>query len=129
MQNMLKELDANQLLEISLSPRTKTACATCAPLSCKGWESIPSGFSTELLDPVGTLRIEGAQECWDEYHPKGTNQWSSDAPISPKHYPYNRSDVFECTSCKRKFLRYTEYGGYYLDERVRELSSEFIVES
>jgi hypothetical protein len=124
---MLKELNTNQLLEIALSPPTKPACDTCAPLSCKGWESIPSGFNSESLIPIGTLRIEGTQECWDEHHPNGTNQWSSDAPISPKHYPYNRSDVCECKSCKKRFLRYTEYGGYYFDERIRELNPKLIV--
>jgi hypothetical protein len=124
---MLKELNTNQLLEIARSVATKANCEQCLPLSCKGWESIPSGFDPELLTPIGTLRIEGAPESWDEYHPNGTNQWSSDAPISPKHYPYNRSDVFECKSCKRKFLRYAEYGGYYLDERIRELSLNLIV--
>lgn len=123
---MLKELNTNQLLEIARSVATNAKCGKCLPLSCKGWESVPSGFDSELLTPIGTLRIEGAQESWDEHHPDGTNQWSSDAPISPKHYPYNRSGVFECKSCKRKFLRYTEYGGYYLDERIRELNPDLI---
>jgi len=124
---MLKELDTSQLLQIAQSPQTQSECESCAPLSCKGWESMPSGFDSEILIPVGTLRIEGAQESWDEHHPDGTNQWSADAPISAAHYPYNRSDVFECKLCKRKFLRYTEYGGYYLDERIRELNPDLIV--
>lgn len=123
---MLKELNTTQLLEIAQSSATKEKCEGCSPLSCKGWESMPSGFDSKLLIPIGTLRIEGVQESWDEYHPNGTNQWSSDAPISATHYPYNRSDVFECKSCKRKYLRYTEYGGYYLDERIRELNPDLI---
>lgn len=124
---MLKELDTSQLLQIAQSQPTQSECESCAPLSCKGWESLPSGFDSETLIPIGTLRIEGAQESWDEHHPNGTNQWSADAPISATHYPYNRSDIFECKSCKRKFLRYTEYGGYYLDERIRELNPDLIV--
>lgn len=123
---MLKELNTDQLLDIARSPPSKSKCKSCALLSCKGWESIPSGFDSESLAPVGTLRIEGAEDSWEEYHPDGTNQWSSNAPISPKHYPYNRSDVYECKSCKKKFLRYTEYGGYYFDERIRELDSSLI---
>jgi hypothetical protein len=123
---MLKELNTNQLLELARSAVTISNCEKCSALSCKGWESMPSGFDAESLIPLGTLKIEGAQESWDEYHPDGTNQWSSDAPISAKHYPYNRSDVFECKSCQRKFLRYTEYGGYYLDERIRELNPDLI---
>lgn len=125
---MLKELNAIQLLEIAQSSKTKDNCEHCAPLSCQGWESLPSGFDKETLIPLGTLRVEGAPECWDEYHPNGTNQWSGDAPISVQHYPYNRSDVFECKACQRKFLSYTEYGGYYLDERIRELNPEFIID-
>ena len=123
---MLKELNTIQLLEIARSTTAKSHCEQCSPLSCKGWESMPSGFDVGLLTPLGTLKIEGAQESWDEYHPNGTNQWSSDAPISVTHYPYNRSDVYECKSCQRKFLRYTEYGGYYLDERIRELNPDLI---
>ena len=123
---MLKELNTKQLLEIAQSPIKKNDCEQCAPLSCQGWESLPSGFEQETLRLLGTLRIEDAPECWDEHHPNGTNQWSSDAPISPSHYPYNRSDVVECKFCERKFLRYTEYGGYYLDERIRELNPKFI---
>jgi hypothetical protein len=123
---MLKELNTTELIEIAQSLPTTSSCHTCGQLSCKGWESLPSGFDSKSLIPIGTLRIEGTQECWEEYHPNGTNQWSSDAPISPQHYPYNRSDVFECASCKKRFLRYTEYGGYYLDERIRELDPKLI---
>ena len=124
---MLKELNTTQLLEIARSTTAKSHCEQCSPLSCKGWESMPSGFDVGLLTPLGTLKIEGAQESWDEYHPNGTNQWSSDAPISVTHYPYNRSDVYGCKSCQRKFLHYTEYGGYYIDERIRELDPDLIV--
>lgn len=124
---MLKELTTTELLEIAQLSKTQGECEHCAPLSCQGWESLPSGFDANKLIALGTLRIEGDQECWDEYHPDGTNQWSTNAPISSKHYPYNRSDVVECKACKRKFLRYTEYGGYYLDERIRELNPKLIV--
>jgi hypothetical protein len=124
---MLKELNKNQLIEIAKSPKLREDCEQCAPLACQGWESVPSGFNIDVLKPLGTLRIDGAVESWDEYHPNGTNQWSANAPISPEYYPYNRCDVFECDSCKRTFLRYAEYGGYYVDERIRELNPNLIV--
>jgi len=57
----------------------------------------------------------------------GTQLWSEEAPIAIQHHPYNRSDVLECNDCKRTFLHYTEYGGYYLDERIRELKLNLIV--
>jgi hypothetical protein len=89
--------------------------------------SVPGYFDLGILKVIGTLRTEVGEECWDEYHPSGTNLWSEDAPISIKHHPYNRSDILECVGCKRRFLHYTEYGGYYLDKRIRELNPKLIV--
>jgi hypothetical protein len=89
--------------------------------------SVPGYYDLSKLQIVGTLKSDEAAECWDEYHPAGTHLWSELAPIAIEHHPYNRSDVRECSSCKRTFLHYTEYGGYYLDERIRELKAELIV--
>jgi hypothetical protein len=124
----MKKLDRDQLLDIAKSPRTVEACSECSSLSCPGWISKPGYFDLGKLKVLGTLKVDGAEECWDEYHPDGTNLWSEDAPISLQHHPYDRADVCECMHCKRKFLHYTEYGGYYLDERIRELSATLIVE-
>ena len=88
---------------------------------------MPGYFDLNQLKIVGTLRVDGADECWDEYHPDGTNFWSENAPIAMPYYPYDRSDVRECLHCKRAFLHYTEYGGYYLDERIRALDAKLIV--
>jgi hypothetical protein len=57
-----------------------------------------------------------------EHHPGGTNSWSVDAPIAPAFFPYNRCDIWQCVACGRAFLRYTEFGGYYEDERIRALN-------
>ncbi len=124
---MIKELSREQLLDIAKSPQAAEGCSACSSLSCPGWISKPGYFDLSKLRIVGTLRIEGAQESWDEYHPDRTSFWSEDAPISTQHHPYNRSDILECGGCKKKFLHYTEYGGYYLDERIRELNAHFIV--
>jgi len=123
----MKELNREQLLEITNAPRQSDSCPVCSSLLCPGWISIPGYFDRSKLSVLGTLRQEGAAECWDEYHPDGTHLWSEDAPISVDHHPYNQSDVLECVSCKRKFLQYTEYGGYYRDERIRELNPALIV--
>jgi hypothetical protein len=125
---VIKQLNKYQLLEIARSPKTIEACSECASLTCPGWVSVPGYFDLAKLKVVGTLRQEGSEECWDEYHPHGTNLWSEDAPIALQHYPYNRADVRECVCCKRTFLHYTEYGGYYLDERIRELDARLIVD-
>ena len=124
---MIKHLSRDQLIEIAQSPKIVESCPECVTLSCPGWVSVPGYFDLAKLKLVGTLRREGSEECWDEYHPHGTNLWSEDAPIALQHHPYNRADVCECVCCKRTFLHYTEYGGYYLDERIRELDAILII--
>jgi hypothetical protein len=122
----MNEFNREQLIKLADSGKASKDCPTCSSLSCVGWESVPSSFDLKKLKIIGTLKVEGAQECWDEYHPNGTHIWSEDAPISIEHHPYNRCDVYECLGCKKKFLRYTEYGGYYVDERIRELNPKLI---
>ena len=123
---MTKSLNRDELLSIAKSFDSKDKCSDCQSLCCAGWESIPGGFTTKSLECIGTLRVEDASECWDEDHPNGTDMWSKDAPISIAFHPYNKSDVFECKHCGCKYLRYTEAGGYYVDERIRELNSTLI---
>ena len=123
----MSKLNKDQLLDIAKSQKTAEDCPKCASLSCQGWMSVPGYFDLSTLNVLGTLRDESAEECWDEYHPEGTHLWSEDAPIEIKHHPYNRSEILECNDCKRTFMHYTEYGGYYLDERIRELKLNLIV--
>ena len=102
-------------------------CATCAPLVCPGWESVHSAFDTSVLHRVGTLRREDVDDpTVMEHHPRGTHGWSIDAPIAPAFFPYNRCDVWTCEACARPFLRYTEYGGYYEDDRIRQVNAALI---
>ncbi len=122
-----QKLNKELLLDIARHPKALKSCLVCSGLSCPGWMSVPGYFDLNKLQVVGTLKTEGAEECWDEHHPDGTNLWSDDAPISIEHHPYNRSDVLECIHCNRMFLHYTEYGGYYLDQRIRELTAQLIV--
>ena len=105
-------------------------CARCAPLAFRGWESFPGSESDVGLAPVGTLWRVGEEEepTLDEHHPHGTNYWSPDAPIALAWFPANRSQVWRCRHCGHGFLRYTEYGGYYEDRRIRSLQPELVVE-
>ena len=84
---MIKKLDRNQLLEIAMSPEAAEACPECSSLSCRGWASVPGYFDLNKLTVLGTLRAENADDCWDEYHPHGTNLWSEEAPIAIRHHP------------------------------------------
>lgn len=124
---MIRKLDREKLLGLAKSSKAVKGCPACSSLSCPGWMSVPGYLDLSKWQVMGTLKTEGAEECWDEYHPDGTNLWSEEAPIAIQHYPYNRSDVLECSHCKRTFLHYIEYGGYYLDQRIRDLAAKLIV--
>lgn len=122
----LHRLSAADLAALAMVER-RADCAACAPLVCPGWESVPSTFDLSALQRVGTLRGEDAEEATLlEHHPRGTHAWSADAPIAPAFFPYNRCEVWTCRACAKPFLRYTEYGGYYEDQRIRELRTEWI---
>jgi len=102
-------------------------CGVCSSLACAGWDSVPGTFDVSSLQRVGTLRNADIDEpTLNEHHPRGTHAWSADAPIAPAFYPYNRCDVWVCRACTRLFLRYTEYGGYYEDQRIRQVSVALI---
>lgn len=120
-------MTADELLTLATSSPTGSGCDRCAALACRGWESLPGGFDAAVLQCVGTLRDPADEDpTVAECHPDGTHGWSPEAPIAPGWFPYNRCDVWACSGCRRPFLRYTEYGGYYTDERIRELHAELI---
>ena len=77
---------------------------------------------------LGTLRDPGVYEpTTAEYHPQGTRYASPDAPVAVDFFPCNISDVYACSACSKVLLRYTEFGGYYVDHRVRELDPDLVV--
>lgn len=78
---------------------------------------------------IGTLRDEDIVDpTYEELHPHGTHYGDACAPIAVKFFPYNRCDLWLCSRCERHLLRYTEFGGYYLDHRVRLLNAELIID-
>lgn len=92
------------------------------------WESFAEErWPADLLQHVGTLRADDtAEPTFEEFHPHGTRYDSADAPISVAHFPFNRCDVFRCTACARLVLRYTEFGGYYVDHRARRVDAALV---
>ena len=121
-------LTVAQLRELARAVRPG-GCPACAVLACPGWEALPGSFAREALERVGTLRDPSVEEpTVVEFHPQGTHAWSSDAPIAAGWFPYNRCDVWRCRMCARAFLRYTEHGGYYSEERIRELDARLVVD-
>lgn len=77
---------------------------------------------------IGTLRPpQDAEPTYEEFHPQGTRYDATDAPIAPAYFPFNRCNVFQCKDCRSLFMRYTEFGGYYVDHRVRIVDPALIV--
>lgn len=120
---LLSAAELKQLAQAQAGP----GCPACAAIRAPGWEAMPATLERGALRRIATLRAPGEEEpTLEEYHPAGTRGWSPDAPIAPGWFPYNRCEVWECVQCARPFLRYTEYGGYYVEERVRELQPEHV---
>lgn len=127
---MSASLDFTALQAIAGRARLAAHCAHCAALVCPGWESWPGSLDPKGFTPLGTLRPpEPREPHYREYHPDGTRYEAPDAPIAPGWHPYDQCDVIACPACERAFLRYTEYGGYYVDVRVRELDGALLVEA
>jgi hypothetical protein len=66
---------------------------------------------------------------FEEFHPNGTRYDSPEAPIALNYFPYNRADVYACQQCGCAVLKYTEYGGYYIDQRVRLVDAALITDA
>jgi hypothetical protein len=115
------------LVRVAASAAPTQAC-TCAVGPCLAWESLAEGrWPAAQMDKLGTLRdAELYEPTFEEFHPQGTRYDSVDAPVALKFFPYNRCDVFSCQQCQRSLMRYTEFGGYYVDHRVRELRPELL---
>ena len=123
----MEKLNAESL-KAATQGKPEQACS-CALGACPGWESFTEErWPKGLMQPRGTLRdVNTYEPTTDEYHPDGTRYESPAAPIAVIFFPYNRCDVYGCTQCHRVLLRYTEFGGYYVDHRVRELDANLVV--
>ncbi|MGJ3701242.1 hypothetical protein [Variovorax sp. AFSI2.2] len=102
----------------------------CRMRHAGGWESISDErWPVDLMELQGTLRDEELQEpTFEEFHPAGTRYDSPDAPVAVDFFPFNRCNVYRCVVCKLVVLRYTEYGGYYVDHRARCVKASLIVD-
>lgn len=108
------------------SPRTGApAHCSCRLGLFAGWGSITEErWPAARMAQVATLRTPDVQEpTFAEYHPHGTRYDSPNAPIALAYFPTNRADVWRCHDCGLQVLRYTEFGGYYIDHRVRVLDA------
>ncbi len=123
-------LNSSQLKVLAMKSLDKCSCALKI---CKGWESVSEDrWPSKQLKLEGTLRrelLEGETELsFEEFHPNGTRYDSPEAPVALNYFPYNRADVYGCQQCGCAVLKYTEYGGYYVDHRVRLLNAALVMD-
>lgn len=120
--------------ELKALGQRKTSACNCSLKICDGWESVSDErWPVDQLKLEGTLRTplpEGQMDLsFEEYHPQGTRYDSANAPIAPPYFPYNRCDVYACSNCRCAVLKYTEYGGYYVDHRVRRVAPDLVIDN
>jgi len=123
---MTVNLSEDDLRALALEAERRQRCPSCAALWRAGWEAVSGAMRTDHLAMIGSLRRDDAADRLDEYHPDGTNLWSENAPIALGWHPYNLCSVWRCAACESIFLRYTEYGGYYEEERIRPVQSNLV---
>jgi hypothetical protein len=122
-------MTVDELKSLADASAAVTRPCACAIDTYREWTRVPADFPEESMRTVGTLVGDPYSEAtFAEYHPHGTAYWSADAPIAPRHYPYNRAQVVQCTVCGRCALRYVEAGGYYVEPRIRALDPRLIVD-
>lgn len=126
---MFTPLTYAQLLQFAHRSNAITQSCSCKPKAFVGWEGLPAWIKEGRLREVGSLiAAEEEDLTLDEYHPAGTSYWSSDAPVAPQFFPYNRCKVCECVDCNRVYLRYAEAGAYHIEQRIRSLDPTLMVD-
>ena len=119
-------LSAAQVRALAEQHGRQPPCPACQPFDRAGWDSFPSTVSDAALQCLGALwspAHDTPEPTLEEQRPPGIDQWSPQAPIALGFFPYNRCEVWACKACQKPFLRYTEYGGYYHDARLRTLDA------
>jgi hypothetical protein len=123
-------LDFAALSELASRSEAVTIACACHATPTDGWQTLPLSMPEAQLREAGTLAEQHQDDAtFAEYHPHGTRYWSADAPIAPRYFPYNRCTVSECTVCGRSYLRYVEGGGYFVDQRIRQLKASLLVDA
>jgi hypothetical protein len=120
--NALPLLDSAALRALAQHSAAVTGRCPCTLADTAAWVSTPLSFPESQLQDIGTLLVDPYTEPgFEEYHPDNTRNDFPEAPIAPRHFPYNRCNVATCSQCTRAYLRYTEAGGYFVDRRIRAL--------
>lgn len=120
---LLNHLKTADELRAAIKGTAPPRPCSCALGACAGWESLAEyRWEAGQMTQLATLRDPEVDEpSLEEFHPAGSRYDSPQAPVAVAFFPYNRCDVWHCSRCDRHLLRYTEFGGYNVDPRVREL--------
>lgn len=125
-----KTLTFDDLMRLAERSAAVTRACACAIASYRAWTRIPPDFPQAQMQTVGTLLDDPYSEpTYAEFHPRGTDYWSPDAPIAARFFPSNRCTVQRCTVCGRCCLSYVEAGGYYVEPRLRALDPALLVDA
>jgi|GEM_PF-363639 hypothetical protein len=121
---------SHALRELASQHPTPTKSCECPVKRCKGWSSLSeSDWPQASMKLVANLQDPLVSDpTFEEYHPTGTRYDSEEAPFAVEYFPLNRSQLFACKQCSRLVLKYTEFGGYYVDPRARILEPKLIAQ-
>lgn len=123
-------IDFAALKALAEASAAVTVNCHCSSVPLLAWQSLPTSLELDKLEEVGTLVEDPYDEpTFKEYHPAGTRYESAEAPIAPRYFPANLSQVLRCRTCGRHFLRYNEAGGYFTELRMRALRPELLVDA
>lgn len=126
----MKFIDFPALTQLAAASAAITTPCSCCRVPLDAWQRLPATLELERFEEVGTLREDPYEEpTFAEYHPQGTTYDSVDAPIAPRYYPANLSQVSRCMNCSRYYLRYNEAGGYFTELRIRALRPELLADA
>ena len=123
-------IDFATLKQMAEQSAAVTQSCSCNDAQAWAWQQMPLTLELDQFEEVGTLVENPYDEpTFKEYHPAGTRLQSDDAPIAPRYYPANLSQVLRCMKCSRLYLRYTEGGGYFTEVRIRALQPQLLVDA
>lgn len=126
----MNKIDFSTLSQLAAASAAVTATCNCSTVPLRAWQKLPISLDLDALVEIGTLIDDPYDEpTFSEYHPQGTRYESEEAPIAPRYFPCNRSQVMQCRACGRHFLQYNEAGGYFTELRIRALRPELLVDA
>ncbi len=128
----MKQIRTTQeLRDLANQGGAPTSDCDCRLARFKGWDSITeTQWPSAQMQQIADLRDPDVNEpTFEEFHPHGTRYESVDAPIALAYFPTNRASVWRCVRCALQVMRYTEFGGYYVDHRARVLDAGLVVDA